>query len=298
MWWNAPAYAGTITTALGHLNEARESEDGPAVERCDLYFKALNQLWNGFGHLNVLEHADTRRLIALLQNLTPDRSSLVLRSQQLADVVALDPPVMNHYRLNKHGYRPGAAISPALLKKATEEHADLKRRTKNQTPDHSDGRALKSLAEFLYVVRSNIAHGEKTPYGPDLEKSRRDEQVAATLLPLQELLLDELLDRPSEKLVAYGTLRPGHANAGVLAGLRGEWQDCTIRGKVEALASGLAEFRWAPNGALIPAMMLTSRDLEHEWDRLDRFEGARYRRWLIPVQVAGGESVASCYVVR
>jgi hypothetical protein len=238
MWWNAPEYDGTVTMTLGHLNEARESEHAPAVDRCDLYFKALNQLWNGLGHLKGLKHADTPRFIALVQSLPAERASQLLRSRELAAVVALEPRVMNHYRLNEHGYRPGVAIGPELLKKATEEHADVKKRVENWASRQSDiERVLRSVAEFLYVVRSNIAHGEKTPYGPDLEKARRDEQVASAVIPLQEVLLDELLDRPSEKLVAYGTLKPGNANAGVLAGIRGEWQECTIRGRVETVAS-------------------------------------------------------------
>lgn len=297
MWWNAPTYDGTVATALGHLNEARDS-DGPAVDKCDLYFKALNQLWNGLGHLMRLTHSDTPRLIALLQALPPEGSVRVLGSQELGNLLMLEPLVMNHFRLNDHGYRPGDAISSVLLKKATEEHADLKKRHTSWREQRCDvDRVLKSLAEFLYVVRSNIAHGEKTPYGPDFEKARRDEQVALTVIPLQEILLNELLDRPSEKLVVYGTLKPGEVNASVLHCVPGEWRNCTIRGWVQP-GSDIPEFRWDSTGGVIRAMMLTSLGLKAEWSRIDRFEGARYKRRLVPVLLESARSVANCYVVN
>ena len=102
-----------------------------------------------------------------------------------------------------------------MIGKASEEHRRLKTAYgdlfSQRTPEVGD-RVVKRAAEVLYIVRSNIAHGEKTPYGPDLEKTRRDEQVCSVVVPLQFLLIEMLLDFPSHKLFAYGTLRPGKPN--------------------------------------------------------------------------------------
>jgi hypothetical protein len=46
-------------------------------------------------------------------------------------------------------------------------------------------RVLRRAAELLYIVRSNISHGEKTPYGPDLAKKEWDESVCAVAIPIQ-----------------------------------------------------------------------------------------------------------------
>jgi hypothetical protein len=60
-------------------------------------------------------------------------------------------------------------------------------------------RVMKRLAELLYVVRSNNAHGEKTPYGPDIEKLKQDEMVCSIIIPIQLALLMLILDRPDFK---------------------------------------------------------------------------------------------------
>ena len=43
-------------------------------------------------------------------------------------------------------------------------------------------RVVKKTAELLYIVRSNMAHGEKTKYGPDIDKRKRGVSVCQFLL--------------------------------------------------------------------------------------------------------------------
>lgn len=298
-WWQTTESQGALVAALGHANEAHDIGGRSATNKCELYFKSLNGLWNAFGHHQGLERGDTTLFIRLLQSLPAERTTELLRSAQVANVTNLGPLVMDHAVLNRRRYRPGTEMPGSLQREATAKHAELIERHAESSPGHSDsGRVLKTLAEFLYVVRSNIAHGEKTPYGPDIEKSRRDEQVASAVVPLQELLLDELLERPSEKLVAYGTLKPGEANAAIVAGLGGQWLDCTIRGHQIIGTSRFHEFVWDVRGEPVPAKLLVATPLRDEWERLDRFEGPGYVRHLVAAAVQSGNVVANCYVVR
>jgi hypothetical protein len=88
---------------------------------------------------------------------------------------------MNHHTLTKRGYVLGQEISDSIKHEATAEHRKAQKALidrDTQLSEESLDRLLKRLADFLYVIRSNIAHGEKTPYGPDLEKAHRDRQVS------------------------------------------------------------------------------------------------------------------------
>jgi gamma-glutamylcyclotransferase (GGCT)/AIG2-like uncharacterized protein YtfP len=112
--------------------------------------------------------------------------------------------------------------------------------------------------------------------------------------------VDEALGRPAHRLVAYGTLRPGEPNHGLLAGL-GSWQPARVRGRLG---------RWEGYPVLVPApaggptldvMLLTSARLPAAMPGLDRFEGPAYRRsWVVaelgPPEAGGGAVVAQCYV--
>jgi hypothetical protein len=160
----------------------------------------------------------------------------------------------------------------------------------------TDG-VLKRLAEFLFVVRSNIAHGEKIPYGRHLDKARRDEEVSRLVIPVQQVVIDLLFDRPSQKLVAYGTLRPGAPNDDILKDLGGHWQQCLVRGTIRENDS-LSLFRWDPRASPIAAMLFTAPALIDNWERLDRFEGSWYERHLVPVEASGIWFVANVFEER
>lgn len=95
---------------------------------------------------------------------------------------------------------------------------------------------------------------------------------------------------PMHRLAVYGTLMPGGANHGLLAGMPGTWQGCFLRGR-----HGFRQypvFTWNERGALVAAALLTSAALPLHWARLDAFEGEHYRRILAPVYDAGGHLLA------
>jgi gamma-glutamylcyclotransferase (GGCT)/AIG2-like uncharacterized protein YtfP len=144
-------------------------------------------------------------------------------------------------------------------------------------------------------VRSNLAHGEKTPYGPDLAKRDRDEAVCTVINPLQEILIDGLLSSPSRKLVTYGTLAPGQPNHGVVEGISGTWARCVVRGSIRHQL-GFPVLSWNPSGPEVNAHLLISADLRQSWSRIDAFEGSGYRRHLIPATHNSELIVANIYV--
>ncbi len=287
-WWQNSDFRGHLDEVLTHVNEATDaSKAGSATRMCELYFHALNKLWNAFAqHEREPGRADTPSFISLLQSMSDDSRSILLRSTVLKDLVDLTPEVLDHSVLKSRGYRPDQEITTPLRRDATEKHRKLRKAHGAflaERPDSAADSVLKKLAEFLFVVRSNIAHGEKTPYGPDLDKVRRDEEVSALVVPVQKIIIDLFFDQPSQKLVAYGTLRPGGPNEQMLKNLGGDWQPCWIHGTIQERGS-LSFFRWEPCANLIEAMLFTRPSLADAWEKLDRFEGSRYQRHLIPVQ--------------
>ncbi len=159
-------------------------------------------------------------------------------------------------------------------------------------------RILKRTADLLYVVRSNLAHGEKTAFGPDLTKRERDEAVCRIIVPVQALLVDLLLDCPSTKLVVYGTLAPGEANQSLMSEMNGSWSSCVVNGKRGTLASGLATFSWSPYEAEHDLQVFESPELSEHWNRLEAFEGRGYWRRLVLAKVGAKLCVAYAFVAR
>lgn len=290
---------GHVTQALTHLNEAKTAApELTSTGLCELHFHALNNLWTALADLEgQAGRADTPSFISLLRGIPIELHPVLLRSHQLTTLAAFTPEVLDHDVLRRRDYRPGKPIPDAVRREASERHRKLRGRLADFLAGHPEAtadRVLKLLAEFLYVVRSNIAHGEKTPYGPDLEKMQRDEAVSRVTVPVLELTVDLLLDRPSHKLVAYGTMRPGGANQTVLDGVQGDWVPCRIHGRLRE-RDGLSFFRWDPVAEPVEAMLLHSSELEEQWPRLDQFEGRSYRRTLVPAHAEGVYHIANVY---
>jgi gamma-glutamylcyclotransferase (GGCT)/AIG2-like uncharacterized protein YtfP len=234
----------------------------------------------------------------ILEGLEEGARDGLFNSHEFKNLVEFEPQIMNHDTLRRHGYRPDVEMKADLIKKASEEHRRLRvtyEALLAQRKQEVEDRVLKRAAELLYVVRSNIAHGEKTPYGPDIDKKERDEHVSTVVVPVQCTVFDMLLDYPNQKLFTYGTLAPGKPNHRILSGLQGTWARCTTRGQLMEV-SGLPVFRWTPFGPRIEGELFVSPDLAQQWAQLDQFEGASYKRRMISGVTNTGTVVANVYL--
>jgi gamma-glutamylcyclotransferase (GGCT)/AIG2-like uncharacterized protein YtfP len=267
------------------------------VEAADAYFRALNKLWNVFGLPLVEGDRGDATLFAILlkAGMSSDHKKMLLRSIEVQGLAGLEPPILNHAELNRARWRPGSEIKGSLRRAATEDHRRLRSGLDRYANDAEEEQTvLKKLANVLYVVRSNIAHGEKTFYGPDLGKRFRDETVCRCVVPVQKLMVNLLLERPEERLLAYGTLAPGGANHGIVGHLHGRWRRCTVRGRVSEHA-GYPRFRWDPSGPELSTNLLESSELPAAWSDIDRFEGVQCARHLVPAQAGESSMVVYAY---
>jgi gamma-glutamylcyclotransferase (GGCT)/AIG2-like uncharacterized protein YtfP len=92
-------------------------------------------------------------------------------------------------------------------------------------------------------------------------------------------------------LAVYGTLAPGRPNHHVVAPLGGGWSDGVVEGELSAegwgATFGYPAFRPRAGGAAVAVKVLSSPALAAAWAALDEFEGAEYRRILVPVLRSG-----------
>ncbi len=151
---------------------------------------------------------------------------------------------------------------------------------------------LNLLSRALLVVRNNLSHGEKTRLGPDRNRAQRNLNISRIVHPLLEDILDFVLGRPSQKLIAYGTMRPGQPNHSVLD-VTGIWLPATITGVI-AEDDGLPVLQLSLD-PVINVELFKSPSLAAQWPRLDEFEGSRYIRVLALYRHNGQMGVANVY---
>lgn len=313
LWWQT-LYISSLEHVLNKVNAARGKEY--PVEKCRELFDALNSTWNEFyayreesddlseqerrtDHSGRLVRPDKEAFIQLLlKGLSQHQKRNLCESSSLKSLVNLTPRVMDHGTLRRHRYDPNN-IPRELKEEAQREHSRLSDQFVRYEDESRDPRAIKrlliELAKLLYVIRSNIAHGEKTTNGSDYQKVKRDEQVCQATSPLLELIVDLIFDSPSTRLAVYGTLAPGQPNESVLSRMRGSWIEGNVKGHVYPVA-GLPVFEWNTNAEKIPIKLLDSRELPKNLSSIDKFEGSGYKRILIPVSLENNAStVANIY---
>jgi hypothetical protein len=83
---------------------------------------------------------------------------------------------------------------------------------------------VETLQAMLGQASSSDAQAELLS-SDAFEKAERDEAVGSTVIPVQLLLVNLLLDRPDERLVIYGTLAPGKPNHNVIEDLSGDYRN-------------------------------------------------------------------------
>ncbi|GGH73761.1 hypothetical protein GCM10011379_35640 [Filimonas zeae] len=110
---------------------------------------------------------------------------------------------------------------------------------------------------------------------------------------------------PGHAFIVYGGLAPGGMHYNFIKNIRGQWQQCTIQGRLEnkgwGADLGYAGYRTAgeEEAQAITAHILFSEDMGHHWQRLDEFVGEGYIRQLTRYTLEDGtEGVGYVYVVR
>lgn len=301
-WITRLSNAGHLKDAIVHFNRACGA-DGKGTSRVEIvrYLSdALNKIQTEWSRHAAQQDAGEVYSFQtmILKAINEEDQTDCLRSDEVKNLVYLEPQIMNHDTLRRHQYKPDEEIEQELVRKASEEHRKVRIAYDaflSTASDETKERLLKRIAQLLYVVRSNIAHGEKTPYGPDRNKRKRDESVCRVVAPLQKLLINLLLDKPDQKLIVYGTLAPGQPNYGMLEDLHGSFEECEVKGRI-AEVDRFIFFDWDPYGQPIKAKLFTSSGLPSHWGDLDRFEGENYKRILIPAKKAGTISIANVCV--
>jgi hypothetical protein len=269
----------------------------------------LNKLWNAFFQHRRRKKQLTEGEIAqgrsdsqalrelLLTGMSEEQGSEFCQSENVRRFAELSPPIMNHDTLLREEYDP-FNISEKLQKRASDEHRQLLNAYRRHCSSLDDPALrktlLKKIGQLVFIVRSNIAHSEKTPRGPDLAKAERDRVVSEITSGVIEQFFDVLFDRPSGRLAVYGSLSPGAPNASKLDEVEGEWHQGVVHGLVQR-RDGFLEFRWTLDGAEVPVRMISSSRLKAHFEQLDRFEGPRYERILVPVAMNGPLSVSNIY---
>jgi len=139
------------------------------------------------------------------------------------------------------------------------------------------------VSSFLDAVKPVVNCGE-----------RIETDFCTVLLQVLIKLIDFVLDRPSQKLVVYGTLAPGERYHYLLQDIAGTWLRCKVVGRITK-KRGLKYFKWIPDGEKIDAYLFISESLPKKWAELDEFEGSEYRRIFVPVEVDKQWIVANIY---
>ena len=102
------------------------------------------------------------------------------------------------------------------------------------------------------------------------------------------------------RLAVYGSLRPGEANAHILAPLPGYWCDGSVCGTLHTIGWGYAlghrAIRLDPTAAALPVKLFSSSQLPGFWAELDAFEGADYERVATDVRV--GDTTIPAYIYQ
>jgi hypothetical protein len=297
-WWQVPEVQPEVQACLDKLNESQRDND--PVSRFSHAMQALNVLWNGKNRLEQLGgRSDNQSFRDLLRSIPVPRQEQLCDCQEMRTLATFTPQVLNVDCLRaSRTYIPGHPIPPELQNQATREHRQLGSAFENWEGakiEESRIEVLKKFAVLLYVVRSNIAHGEKTASGPDLAKTQRDTQVCELSLPAVNAAVEIIFAHPSQKLISYGTLSPSEPNNSVLDPIKEQsWEDCQIEGVIRE-ANGLKSFEWRMSSLKIPAKLLTSPSLLQHWVMLDRFEGKQYLRTFATAEVGNAIVVARVY---
>ncbi len=297
-WWEELHARYFVEQSLGRLDDGDGEKN--SLTRCEAYLDALNLLVTGLRHVeSETPDGEEAALKCVLSRTDSGAREILLASAAIKDLRNLEPLILSQHDLNRAHYDPYAEISAELRTKASEVHRKLNSAVDSfkALPGSENGeRLLRKIASVLFVVRNNIAHGEKSVRGPDVRKAERDRSVSAVIAPLIDAVIASVLGDRKSALALYGTLRTGGSNS-VMFDVPEERFEGEVSGSV-AVLDGLPYFTltsWR-DSSLVPIEYVSSSRLAKLWNRLDSFEGTRYRRHSVLARLSDGRHrVAQIY---
>jgi len=221
-----------------------------------------------------------------------EKSNLI-NSKTFKEIIYYTPLIMSDAVLEHKRYNPDD-ISEELREKASITH---KRLIDNyNSPRRRDDIIITSLCKLLYEVRSNMKHCGKTPYGPDRDKSKRDEEICKLIHPTLSEIINILLEKPNDKLLLYGTLKTGKSNSRILDNYRNNLKNVSIWGFIE-MENNLPYYTFSISSSQneIQAELIHNNELNTHFDKLDEFEGTTYRRIKVPFKNENEVEIGQVY---
>lgn len=266
------------------------------VDKCQKIFSALESIWGLY-----IEYAITKNKLSNWANrqfeqgklsinnkfsetvnslLTFKEKNNLIENKSFKEIIHFTPKIMSDAVLESRRYNP-ENITSELREDASVTHTKLIESYKY--PGRKIDILITNLCKLLYEVRSNMKHCGKTPYGPDLDKSKRDEEICKLIHPTLVNIIDYLLEKPNNKLLLYGTLKSGQPNALMIDCLRRETVKIKIFGFIE-IENGLPYYTFSISNPRneIEAELIINDSLINEYERIDSFEGRSYKRIKVP----------------
>jgi gamma-glutamylcyclotransferase (GGCT)/AIG2-like uncharacterized protein YtfP len=225
--------------------------------------------------------------------LKSSEKSNLINSKAFKEIIYYTPLIMSDAVLEHKRYNPDD-ISEELREKASITH---KRLIDNyNSPRRRDDIIITSLCKLLYEVRSNMKHCGKTPYGPDQDKSKRDEEICKLIHPTLSEIINILLENPNDKLLLYGTLKTGKSNSSILDNYRNNLKNVSIWGFIE-MENNLPYYTFSISSSQneIQAELIYNNELNTHFDKLDEFEGTTYRRIKVPFKNENEVEIGQVY---
>ena len=221
-----------------------------------------------------------------------DKSNLI-NNKAFKEIIYYTPLIMSDAVLEHKRYNPDD-ISQELRENASLTH---KRLIDNyNSPRRRDDIIITSLCKLLYEVRSNMKHCGKTPFGPDKDKSKRDEEVCKLIHPTLSVIINILLEKPNNKLLLYGTLKTGKSNSSILDDFRTNSKNASIWGFIE-IENNLPYYTFSISSSQneVEAELIYNDDLTTHFDKLDEFEGKTYKRIKVPFKCQNEVEIGHVY---
>lgn len=160
----------------------------------------------------------------------------------------------------------------------------------------NDGELLRKFGWLVWAIRSNIAHGYKTPTGINFDAEKRDRLICEIVNPILHLLLGNMYGNPWRKLVVYGLLADSSTLRKALPGARFGRQ-AQLFGYIRE-DRGIKLFEPELAGDTVPSHEI---NLDYDSDDLaavDRLEAPRFERKMLPVGFGGNLELAWVYCAR